>query len=352
MLEDARREAVVEVAGCGEGLLPPIQLRFAGMGFATEPQVVRSKLARDSPPIGSFAQDTSSTAARGRARRVAGRRKIPVALDDDHVATSQRRRGTGSVTHCVRPGEASSDRRVQVARAASEPVLRCRATQEDELEEGTGGSAPELVQRHDRGRKVVGAMREAMEEVTKLDKQLGRETQFLQRERARSQRSRGVVLELRDRQWNSDTHLAVEKPPAADETRQREEQARAQRREAVARLALSAELQTNGGHPNTYVPRTSVPMELLFSANLQTSQDTLDKAWLNKGKEEKHARLAAKLLPNANAERAANRRQGNAVVGARGRAGPRVETRGRTRAREAGPRFPGDRGLVSAVVRN
>lgn len=325
------------VAGCEE-LLPPIQLRFAGVAFATEPQeVVRSKLARDSPPTGSFAHNTSSIAARGRARRVAARRKIPAARDDDHVVASQRRRGTGS----VRPGEASLDR---VARASSEPVLRCGAAQEHESGQGTAGPAPELVQRHDRGRKIVGAMREAMEEVTKLDKQLGRETHFLQRERARSQRSRGVAPELRVRQWNSDTHLAAEKPPAADETRQREEQARAQRREAVARLALSAELQTTGGLPNTYVPRTSVPMELLFSANLQASQDMLDKARVNKGKEQKHARLAAKLLPH--------RKQGSTVAGARGRAGPGVEIRGRARAREVGPRFPGDRGRVSAVVRH
>jgi hypothetical protein len=179
-----------------------------------------------------------------------------------------------------------------------------------------------------------------MDEMSKLDKQLNRETQYLHREHARSQRSRRIAPELKESQWDSDTSLAhtelLEKPSLVEERQQREDQARAARREAVARLALSAELQTN-----THAPRTSVPMELLFSANHQTSQDILNKAWLNKGKEEKHARLAAKLLPNASSARLFNQRRTNTAIGAQ--------------RRKAGPRFPGDRrgtGLASAVARH
>jgi hypothetical protein len=308
------------------------------------------RFARDRPPLGGFLQQTSSSAARERAQgRKAGggrrEREISIGLGDEQAVAPQRRQRRAM--RRLRQDEASSGgrRRRQVARAASEPMLRCGSPQDDELIDGRSGTVPELVQRHDRGRKIVGAMRVAMNEMSKLDKQLSREAQYLQRERTRSQRSRRIVPEFRERQWNSDTNLAraelLEKPPLAEERQQQEDQARVQRREAVARLALSAELETSGGVQNAHVPRTSVPMELLFSANHQTSQDILDKAWLNKGKEEKHARLAAKLLPDASSKRTVNRSRSNAAAGVRGK--------------KAGPRFPGDRGgtgMASAVVRH
>jgi hypothetical protein len=337
-----------------DAFLPPIKMPFQPAtstersGFQSSGDHVREQLGS------SYASQTSSSAARERAseRRVT-RRKLPsaVRLDDAQTVTPQRRRTMWRHRSDGGRMAAKSRRKLQVARSASEPVLRQHTPQDEAQEADPPSPTPELVRRQDHGRKMVGAMRDALEEVSKLDKELSQERSYLQRERAHARHPRRALSEVRRQpSWNDDTNVAhieaAEEPSAAEE-----KQRRARHHDAVSRLALSAELQTTSGRERgtagARIPRTSVPMELLFSANQQTSQATLGKALLNKGKEEKHARLAAKLLPdssNMNGAGTDRTRRGGGPAGAGTRARAAAEAGGSGSG--SGARFPGDRGAA------
>ena len=288
--------------------LPPIQQSTADAGTTVRHRHgvnLVPNCKRDYQMGTGYAAGTSSSAAKSE-RRVA-RRHLPAAasLDDSHRVGPQRRRrmwrynsGGTDAGELSTVQKSRSNRRIPKAgrRAASEPLPRASSSEEYSSEPSSKVPG-RVARRRDHGRRMVGAMMGALEEVDRLDKTVSREER-----RRRKNHPRRLSLDLKQTSsWDDNTSLGASRNDPAEETAAEEKNRRARHHDAVSRLARSAELQHTsrwsggGGGGGGGVPRTSVPMELLFSANPQTSADILDKAKAIRDREERADRLAAKI---------------------------------------------------------